>query len=202
MILGRRGCGKSTLARGLQSLYPRILRFDTLNEYPESEGDCWDFREFGEKIIAHQHSDKFTLTYRFDPERGANVDEFNQAMRVAWYRGSLLIVVEEIQNFSNAHQLPRWLEQALTTGRHRGLALLFTTQMPRFAHKALISQADHVFCGTLHEKNDLAYAQSIFHEKVEVLPRLPERRFLYFRLGYDIIEVNNSLAGEPASRRK
>lgn len=196
MIIGRRGCGKSFLSRRVQQMYPRIVRFDTLGEYPEDpETDCWDFRDFGEKMILHEKSEKFTLTYRFDPERGSHRDEFDEAMRVIYYRGSVLVVIEEVQNFSSAQSIPRWLEQALTTGRHRQLALLFTTQMPRFAHKALISQANHVFCGTLHEKNDLAYAQSIFYDRVDALSKLPPRRFLYFHLGRDIIEVQNSLGG-------
>lgn len=195
-ILGRRGCGKTVLGKKIQTVYPRKIIFDTLGEYSQKDGIiCRDFEDFSSKIYFCKKDgiNFFSLIYQFNPENRENRSEFDEAMRVLWYFGNVHVVIEEIQNFSNPNYVSHWLSQHLTTGRHKNISLLFTTQMPRFCNKALISQANHVFFGTLHEKNDLDYARTILDDRAKELPFLPSRKFLYFRLGDKIKLVSNSL---------
>lgn len=192
LSLGRRGSGKSYLAKKIASVYPRRVIFDSLGEFSDEHGDVvLNFDEFCQKIRDTEHSRSFTIIFQFDPESESHVSEFNQALRILWHRGNVLILIEEIQLYSSPHSMCLWLQNCLLTGRHRNIGLIFTTQRPGECHKTIISQANHVFCGSLHEKNDIEYTRSILGSKSYELSSLPERQFLYFRPGQEIIQINN-----------
>lgn len=184
LCLGRRGCGKSYLARKVSEAYPCKVIFDTLNEYNSSDGIVvHSFEEFSRVILETANSKKFSIIYQFDIEQEENGPEFNEALRVLYYRGNLLICVEEVQSFASTHRMPMWLKRCLLTGRHRNLALAFTTQRPGECHKTIISQSNHVFCGPIHEKNDVDYVRSVIGDQAFDLIQQPERQFKYFRPG-------------------
>lgn len=192
LVLGRRGSGKSYLARRIQSAYPRKVIFDSLGEYSGTDAIlCHDFESFAEAVLKTQNDNSFTLVYQFDIESDDHVKEFNQALRVLWHRGNLLVVCEEIQMLSGPHHIPMWLRNQLLTGRHRNNALMFTTQRPGECNKTIISQANHVFCGSLHEKNDVEYVRSVLGDRAFELADWPERHFFYFRPGVPITEIDN-----------
>jgi hypothetical protein len=194
LSLGRRGSGKSYLARKLSSAYPRKVVFDSLGEYSDDDGIIvCNFDEFCQKILETQNSHAFTIIFQFDPESETHVDEFNQALRILWHRGNVLILIEEIQLYSSPHSMCLWLKNCLLTGRHRNVGLIFTTQRPGECNKTIISQSNHVFCGSLHEKNDIEYTKSILGESAYSLSSLPERQFLYFRPGQSLTLINNNL---------
>lgn len=181
LVMGRRGCGKSYLAKNLQSLWPRRIILDTLNEYNEGE-IVYSFDEFCNALarLKSVSQDQFTLTYHFDPENHLNETEFDQIMRLCYYFGNIQVVIEEIQIFSSAHVLPHWLKQCLLTGRHQNLSLLFTTQRPGELNKTILSQCSHIFCGQIIEGNDLRYISSFLRQNAEKLIQIPERHFIYF----------------------
>lgn len=193
LCLGRRGSGKSYLARRIQSAYPRKVIFDPLSEYSDSDGIiCHSFEEFSKAVLETENEKKFTLVYQFDIECEDHSSEFNQALRVLWHRGNVLIVCEEIQMLASAHYLPMWLRNQLLTGRHRNNGLLFTTQRPGECHKTIISQSNHVFCGSLHERNDVDYVRAVLGDDAFKLADFPERHFLYFRPGGIIMRIDNN----------
>lgn len=194
-VLGRRGSGKSYLARKVQDCFPRKIIFDTLGEYRGSEyfHRCDGFESFAEKILKLQGERAFTLIYEFNVEKEDHGPEFDQALRVLFHRGNVLICIEEVQAYASVHQMPNWLKHCLLRGRHRNLGLLFTTQRPGECHKTIVSQANHVFCGSLHEKNDLDYCRSVLGDQAQALPTLPERDFLYFQPGVGTIKIDNDL---------
>lgn len=193
LFLGRRGSGKSYLARRVSGAYPRKVIFDTLGEYTTSDGTlCHSFDDFSQKLLETENSQSFTLIYQFDIESADQGDEFNHALRCIYYRGNVLVIVEEIQNFASTHHLPHWLRQSLFTGRHRNMALAFTTQRPGECHKSIISQANHCFFGPLHEKNDTDYCKAVLGSHAQTLSTLPDREFLYFRPGQPLHRLLSS----------
>lgn len=180
LVMGTRGCGKSFLARNIQKLFPRRIIFDTLNEYPGETIHSFDELCFKLEDIERNNISDFELIYQFDPESDDAVIEFDQAMRLAYYLGNLQIVIEEVQEFSGPHNLPKWLRNCLLKGRHRNISVLCTTQRPGELNKTILSQSRHIFCGNLIEGNDLRYISSFLGQNSESLTTLPPRQFIYF----------------------
>lgn len=190
--MGKRGCGKSYLAKRVQEIWPRRVIIDTLNEYSDGGEIVRSFSEFSKKLIEYKEKNlkKFVLIYQFPVESDDHEAEFNEAMRLCYYFGNIQVVVEEVQNHSNTSWLPPWLKKNLLIGRHKGLSLLFTSQRPGNVNKIIVSQCAHIFCGNLIDGNDVKYVSNFLNENSEKLINLPERRFIYFHDG-KIQEISN-----------
>lgn len=191
LTLGRRGSGKSYLARRISEAYPRRVTFDLLDEHVDGDA-VYTFDEFCEKIKGLENASSFNVVFKFSPESIDLSNEFDHALRILWHRGNVCITVEEIQEFCGTHSMSHWLRQQLLTGRHRNNALIFTTQRPGECHKTIVSQASHVFAGSLHEKNDIDYVRSVLGERAYELQNLPPRDFLWFRPGQNIQKIDNN----------
>lgn len=182
-VLGKRGSGKTTLGRTIQRAFPRVVIFDRLHEYNSENTPgavfCDSFESFAQKIIETVEAKRFKIIYRFDIEKTNHDEELNQALRILWYRGSVLIVIEEVHVFATAHHMPQWLKELILTGRHRGNGILITSQRPAEVHKTLLSQSHHLMVGPMHETNDLNYLRSVLGAGVDKLPRLQQFTFLH-----------------------
>lgn len=181
LVMGRRGCGKSYLAKKIQEIWPRRIIIDSLNEYQDGikVNNFGDFCSQLEKLKA-ENAKKFVLIFRFNPEDGVSEEIFDEILRVSYYFGDVQIVIEEIQRYSTPHFLPKWLNNCLFVGRHQKLSLLFTTQRPGMLNKGILSQCAHVFCGQLIDGNDINYVAGFLGESSETLTSLPQRQFIYF----------------------
>lgn len=190
-ILGRSGCGKSFLAKRIQNMWPRRIIIDSLNEYMEGE-IVHDFSEFSQKLLHHKNSNSqnFVIVFKFDPESHVNEIEFDEILRCSYYFGNVQVVIEEVQLYSTTHSIPHWLKNSLLTGRHQNMSILVTSQRPGEVHKTIISQCSHVFCGTVHEGNDIRYLANFLNQDADRLSSLPDRRFLYFSKD-GIAEISN-----------
>lgn len=187
-IMGRSECGKSHVGKYIQSQFPRVVIFDTLEEY--SDGIIVSsFQQFDQVCRMHEHSSNFRIIYRLDPLSPATEKEFSAALHALYEWGDLQIVVEEVQELTTAHGMPAMLKRCILTGRHQGLSLLFTTQRPGELHKTILSQCGHVFTGQLHDQNDVRYVAGFLGQDAQTLINLPPRHFLYFRPGEPINRV-------------
>lgn len=182
IVMGQRGCGKSYLARNFQSLWPRRVIIDSLNEYRDGGLIVHNFSDFADSLLHfHEVNQKeFVLIYQFDFEARNKEHIFEEILKLCYYLGNIQVVVEEVQIYASIHNLPWRLENALLTGRHQNISLLFTSQRPGMVNKTIVSQCSHVFVGRISEGNDLKYLRSILGDEVEKLRLLPDRRFLYF----------------------
>jgi len=179
--MGQRGCGKSFLAKRVQSLWPRRVVIDSLNEYTEGT-IVHNFRDFADMLYHFKEVDQkeFVLVYQFNFESHISESEFNEIIRVCYYFANIQIVIEEVQLYSSTHNLPKNLKNALLTGRHQNISLLFTSQRPGEVNKTIISQCSHSFIGLTKEGNDLNYLKNTLGNEVLKASNLPARRFLYF----------------------
>lgn len=196
LVMGRRGCGKSFLAKNLQKLWPRKIIIDSLNEYKKENEKTIivnNFNDFSEKLIflKENKSKEFTLIFQFDPETKVSEELFDQILRVAFYFKNVQIVIEEIQLYSDPHNLPHWLNRCLFIGRHQHLSLLFTTQRPGMLNKSILSQCSHVFIGNLIDGNDIRYVSGFLGDSSKKLTEIPERKFIYFSKD-GIKEISNN----------
>ncbi len=194
LVMGRRGCGKTHLSKGLQTIFPRRVIIDSLNEY-NSEGLIVNsFSEFSNLLIELKKENKkeFVIIYRAPIEGDLSESEFNELMRLCYYFGDLQVVIEEIQLHSNTAWLPPWLKKNLLIGRHQKISLLFTSQRPGEVNKTIVSQCAHIFCGNLIDGNDIKYVSNFLNQDSEKLINLPDRQFLYFNQG-KINQISNDI---------
>ena len=197
-ILGQSGSGKTYLSRKIQTMYPRVVVLDFMHEYDDGE-IVRSFSEFSEKLIEYKTTrrKRFRLIFQFPPETEDFAFICDHILKTCYTAGNMLVVIEEVQNYSHTHHLPHWLRSALLTGRHKNLALIFTTQRPGELHKTILSQCAHVFCGRIHEKNDLKYLENYFYDEIEKLKKLENRFFIYWQPGVKTALVHNSLGSTP-----
>lgn len=193
LIMGTRGTGKSFLCQRLQSLWPRRIVFDALDEYSQGE-HVYSFDDFAALLIEKDKSaqKEFLIVVKFDPEMEQTEHEIENMLRVAYYFGNVQIILEEVQFFSTVHRLPKWLKNCLLTGRHQNVSLMFTTQRPGELNKTILSQCNHIFCGRIVEGNDVRYVAGFLNQSADRLSSLPDRRFLYFSAGR-VLEVQNTI---------
>lgn len=193
LIMGVRGCGKSYLCKNIQKLWPRRVVIDSLDEYDDSLA-VFSFDEFAKKLIEldKAKASSFEVVFKFDPENDIDSIEFNEVMRLCYYFGSIQVVIEEVQLFSNPHFLPKWLKNNLLIGRHQSISVICTSQRPGEVNKTILSQCSHIFCGRIVEGNDVRYVSGFLNQSAEKLTSLPDRRFLYFS-PTGVQEIDNDL---------
>lgn len=187
LIMGRSGCGKSYLAKRIQTIYPRRVIIDTVCEYTDRSGApiysgaivVHDFNDFLEELIKLETIKKFELIFQFDVENKLSVEEFDEICRVCYYFGNIQLVVEEVQIHATPHQLPHWLRNLLLSGRHQNVSIMFTSQRPGEINKTIVSQCSQIFCGSLIEGNDLKYVSNFLNQSTKLLTELPDRQFLW-----------------------
>lgn len=181
--MGRSGCGKSYLAKRIQEKYPRKIIFDTLYEYDTKGADVAEnFISFCEKLkkINKEKTKNFTLIYRLDLDSDDNTAELDEALKLIYYLGDCLVVIEEVQIFATSHNLPKWLKNMVLTGRHQKIGVLFTSQRMGEINKTVLSQCSHLFIGNMVEQNDQRYISGFIGDDVSELAGLEDREFIYF----------------------
>ena len=186
VIFGRRGHGKTTVSKKLQEAFDRLVIIDRLREYRDKDAKyARSFQELSTLILESRDQKKFKIIFQFEIEH--DEIEFNEALRLIYYRGDLCLVVEEVHHFASPHTMPSMLKEILLTGRHQNIALIATTQRPGELHKTLLSQAHHVFAGSVHETNDIKYLSGFMGPIADELSSLKKHDggsdFIHFQPG-------------------
>jgi hypothetical protein len=183
-ILGKRNCGKTYLSRKIQELFPRVVVIDVLHEYGREAGDpdsanvVRSFDDFARRLLASESQEKFRIIVQLDFAAPNTTLVAEEVIRLTYLRGSCLLVLEEVHYHATLHSMPVALQRALLTGKHRRLALIYTSQRPGVVHKTLISQCDRLYLGKMFEYNDVQYLVRVIGDEAWDLQNIPERQFL------------------------
>ena len=195
-VLGQRGTGKSTLAWNFASLMPRLITFCRLGEHKKENYShiVYNFDQFCETMLALEHSDRFRILYKFDVESDGHGDEFNEAMRIIYYRKHLARLIEEVWNFASKNHIPKWLKECYLTGRHNDICMITTSQRPASIHNDILAQTTQLFSGTQTNSNDILSLKEVLgREWAEKLKNLPKYEFIRFQSGIPPEFVNNKI---------
>lgn len=191
-ILGKRGSGKTTLARKIQRCYPRLIIFDRLREYANETGvnvhQVSTFSGFAAAIRETLPLAQFKIVFSFNVDADNHDSLFNHALELIYKRSDctefhspVMVVIDEIHNFATPHFVPKWLKECLLTGRHQDLGIICCSQRPASVHKDILSQSHHKFCAQISETNDLLYIGKALGVEAETLRKLPQYHFLWVR---------------------
>ena len=180
-LFGRRGVGKTTLARQIARHQARVLVWDYIGEYGplafRAEGNLREFAAY----LSCARGQRFAAG-RYIPRTG-DVEEFEAFCRIAYSFNNAIIVVEEVAAVCSASYLPPEFGKIVRQGRHRRLGLPWCTQRLNEVSRTLTSLTD-VWAGfSLSEPADLtALAQRCGRDYAEQVAKLS--RFEW--LGYNV----------------
>lgn len=163
VIIGKRGSGKSYLARSLIQAEPRLLIFDTMGEYVE--GVVFDAEEI-ERFRAFwkaTYRRNFRLVYRpLVPER-----EIDELAELVYLLGNMTFVVEEVDCYCTPYQISDPFAHIIQRGRHKNITLIAVTQRPYGIHRLLTSQAKELYIFATSEPRDRDYLKALLGQEIE-----------------------------------
>lgn len=188
-ICGRRGSGKTTLARWLMERYRRAVVFDPKAQY---EGEIFTslldlYLSLHKKVGRGDVRAVFRPDLTFgddDQEAGANDKRvFNLFCEVVYSFGKefgpVLFLCDEMDRFTGpGPKIPRWFDILVNEGRHAGVAMIGIARRPAKVPKDFIENAHEIYC--FHMKGGaLGYlASTLGAEDVARLPGLKPLTFL------------------------
>ena len=186
VIVGMKGTGKSTLLRGMARKATRLFVLDTMREHGgEVEHVYTD---------AHALSAFFQTNARgpwrvaFQPDLRSQT-QFDAACGVVWELGNCLLIIDEVDLWTAAGQMPDSLYQILMLGRHRGINMVCTCRRPANMPLSWRSQADtwavfRVLCGA-----DIDALEAASVPCVRRVAELPRFQFLWRRHEEDVTAI-------------
>lgn len=179
-LIGRSGCGKSSLGKYIQKFYPRRFIIDSLGEYPANETDIHTFEQFMAFMKDAPNLKNFVRVIKFSPEETNRKMLFEHYMKAFYYLGNCLIVIEEVQDYCSPHSIGHWFALCMTSGRHRNLSFIFTTQRPHIIHGTVLSQSTHIFAGNLIKKSDSLVMADLMDRERREFSSLKNFEFFWF----------------------
>lgn len=190
LIFGKRGSGKSELAKKLSSDRirsggpQRLLIYDTLGEYTDGVivSDLMLLRDYWKKV----YRGNFRIIYQpVDPE-----GDFDSVCREVCKCEDLTFLVEEMDRFARPLALSRQFKEIVQRGRHYRVELIGITQRPHGIDKLLTSQAKQMCIFNTTEPRDIDYFKEVVgYEVVKKIAAIQQYEYVNYRDGIDDLEV-------------
>ena len=163
LIFGKRGSGKSWLAKKLIENEPRLVVFDTMSEYKngvifvsEKYDECL---EFWRKV----YRGRYRLIYRpIKPDA-----EIGRICDLVYAVGNCCFLVEEIDCYCTAYQISDTFAAIIQRGRHKDIKLIGITQRPYGINRLLTSQAKEIYVFNTNEPRDREYLRTLLGQEIE-----------------------------------
>jgi hypothetical protein len=156
-IFGRKGSGKSVLARRFWDSYP----YDRLVIDPTGDVDTGDPKSKNLTVPlpsrwpgALEPNERTTLRFAADPGSDTYRDDLDAAAALAFTHGRCLLWVDEVGELTTANNTPPGMRRVLHQSRHRGLSTLFCGPRPIDIDKLVIAQADYLAIFHLPQPGD------------------------------------------------
>lgn len=198
LIFGKRGSGKSVLAKKTIEDRKRLIIFDTIGEYTDGViiTDLSQLSDFWKKV----YRGNFRIIYQpVDPE-----GDFKSMCRVVYLCEDLTFLVEEIALYSKPLTLTREFKEIIQRGRHNRIELIGTSQRPHGIDKLLTSQAKQMFIFNTTEPRDIDYfKETIGYEVVKKIAALKQYQYVKWIDGKDETEIGKEqIKGEAEQINK
>lgn len=176
-IFGKKGTGKSYLVKNkIIKRFKRIVIFDTQNEYDLAESEF-----LGNNAICNNVNDFiFILKYLYDEEKFKiickfqEIDEITIALNLIYELGKISVVIEEGHLLENRKK--DILYKIYTTGRHKNINLISTSQRFASVSRELTSQSDIIISFRQTEKIDLNVIK-FYTDEWESIKELKNHRY-------------------------
>jgi hypothetical protein len=159
--LGRKGSGKSIMARLLFDGYPRDrLVIDVAGDDgpngPDVETIHGSADELPRRWPEHLRKDdrRMTLRYVPDPASRTYLEDMDAAVAMAWAHRDCAILVHEMGELAPSNRTPPATRRMLQMSRHNGITLIACAPRPITMDPKVLMQSDLVYVFDLPNPND------------------------------------------------
>jgi hypothetical protein len=170
-ILGRKGMGKSTLARELMLGEPRVVVLDTMGGYGDTAEVVWERDECIQALLDASKKRRFQLALRVVEQ-----EDMLDILDMCWELTDYLLVIEETSLVCGTPPyLNRELGVLVRYGRHRRISQIYIARRPTELPRDLTAQSDLIVTFQQRELRDLQYLQASGFDARQVYALPPYR---------------------------
>lgn len=187
-VAGRKGSGKSTIARLILEQCRRLFLFDTMGEHSWVPDRHENLDQALVYVMESPHYSEFSASLI---PQGDNFElEFIELCDVIYETGKeckvpMLFAVEEVPMLTRPNYTPKKFHKIIRLGRHAEISLLYTAQRIGECSRALTSATDVFVLFTHTEPRDLdAIAERTNSDLARKVQTLGDHGFLV----WDVIE--------------
>jgi len=150
--LGRKGTGKSTMARSLISEAHRNIILDTLGDDYSRGAITSNVQRAAEYYNRVNEYGAFELVYR--PRNDNDIEHFFSFARQT---ANTVLWVDEVDRYCGPHSINENLKWILNYGRHRQISTIGIARRAASVHRDLSANADWIVVHQTRENRDLQY---------------------------------------------
>jgi len=166
-IVGKRGYGKSFLAKEIAADETRVAVIDNLGEY-DGLRVVEGFRECVKALVEVEKKARFGLALRT-----MSLEEDLDLLELIGKMTHLTVIVEETSRYSSSAFLPPPLEFLTRYGRHSAINTLWLARRASEIPRDLTANSDFIVSFNQHEKRDVEYLRSFMGDMALGAMNLP-----------------------------
>lgn len=180
IVVGRRGCGKTTLAKNLIRSARRLIILDPMCEYNIGIR-VNNFSQFAATVLRYRFNDDVKITYFPQDELDIHYI-FKRICNVIYEFKNVTFVVEELGLYMGATSFPASFKRLVMGSRHQRVNIIGITQRATDIPRNLRSQADSVATFQQTEPGDIEYISKFMNaEKIKLISNLKVGHYLEWR---------------------
>ena len=172
-IIGRKGSGKTTLAKEISLEQKRLVIIDANAEYEIGEV-CWGLQECTAKLVQHENSKRFRISCRC-----LAVEDNLRLIGLCYHLHDCWIVIDETSMYASPTSVPDEISRLVRFGRHRRLSLVFIARRASEIPRDITANSDLLITFRQHEPRDIQYLKAI-HSDADRCLHLPDYHFAVF----------------------
>jgi hypothetical protein len=177
-LLGRKGSGKTTLAKDIIPEFPRVVILDTNGEYASVATVTFSTLEPALAYLVQRSKDDAPFVMAYTPD--STPQDGLDFLRVVFEVPRILVLVDEAHMYCKANQLPDEISKLVRLGRHREISQLYIAQRPASLPRDITAQSDVVASFQQHEGRDIEYMAKLFGQEAEGLKTLARYRVVIY----------------------